>query len=210
MVKDHGQSILIPSPDYNSPMLLATVAIPLDGLKFLLLLVVGGGLLALGRWSSRLGGTKGTDSPANLPTPDPQELLPSRGSGSRLWPPSAEEVAASLPFDPSLGRIRIRKLFFDKTDVSPGPDDPEVFADDLHIELYDPDSGHAWWQSYFVATPLGLSKILREKHWRYLHAPDILVLPRYDLEEIRRAVVSRIVAENELFKGKDQAGEESL
>jgi hypothetical protein len=29
-------------------------------------------------------------------------------------------VAASLPYDPLLGRIRIKKLFFDKTDPSPG------------------------------------------------------------------------------------------
>jgi hypothetical protein len=127
-----------------------------------------------------------------------------------VWPPSAEEVAASLPFDPALGRIQIRKLFFDKADVTPGPADPAVFADDLHIELYDPDSGHSWWQNYFIATPGGLANILREKHWRYLHAPDILVLPRYDLEEIRRAVVNRIVAENDLFSDRKRQEEESL
>jgi hypothetical protein len=80
----------------------------------------------------------------------------------------------------------------------------------LLLELYDPDSDHAWWQSYFVATPQGLSKILREKSWRYLHAAEILVFPRYDLEEIRRAVVTRIVADNEYFKGTEKADEESM
>jgi hypothetical protein len=55
-----------------------------------------------------------------------------------------------------------------------------------------------------------LAKLLREKSWRYLHAPEILVFPRYNLEEIRRAVVSRISTENEIFKGKEQPGEESL
>ena len=127
-----------------------------------------------------------------------------------MWPPSAEDVAASLPYDPSLGRIQIKKFFFDKSDVFPGPSDPEVFADDLHIELYDPDSGHYWWQSYFVATPQGLAGILREKYWRYLHAPQILVFPRYDLEEIRRAVVTRIRTEHDYFKGKENEEEESL
>ena len=195
---------------YNLSMLFATVAVRLDGLKLLLLVVVGGGLMVLGRWSSRLGGNRSGDSPADVPTPDAQDLTPDKGSSPRVWPPSAEEVAASLPFDPELGNLRIRKFFFKKTDVAPGPDDPEAFADELNVELYDPDSNHAWWQSFFVATPQGLAKKLREKSWRYLYAPEILVLPRYNLEEIRRAVVSRIMADHEYFKGKRQEEEESL
>jgi hypothetical protein len=186
-------------------MLVATAASQ-DAVKLLLLVVVGGGLLALGRWSSRLAGTGSRDSSANLPTPDLQGLIPDGPSSSKLWPPSAEEVAASLPFDPLLGKLQIRKFFFDKTDVSPGPENPEVFAEELHIELYNPDSGHSWWQSYFIATPQGLTKILRERHWRYLHAPEVLVFPRYDLEEIRRAVVSRLAAEQSFghTEGKEE------
>ena len=181
-----------------------------DPLKLLLLIVFGGGLLALGRFSSRLGATARRDSPLDVPTPDVAGLLPLGASGASAWSPSAEEVAASLPYDPTLGNLRIRKLYFDRADAIPGPDDPEVFADELHIELYDPESGHAWWQSYFVATPQGLAKLLHKKSWRYLHAPQILVLPRYNLEEIRRAVVSRIVADHDYFKGQQQEGEESL
>src|SRR6476646_2301220 len=171
-----------------------------DALKLLLLVAVGGGLLALARWGSRLGVARSLDRLPDAPTPDLAELSPGGGSSPKVWPPSAEEVAASLPFDPALGNIRIRKFFFKKADAIPGPEDPEVFADELNVELYDPNSGHAWWQSYFVATPQGLAKLLREKSWRYLHAPEILVFPRYNLEEIRRAVVSRIRAENEFFK----------
>ena len=104
----------------------------------------------------------------------------------------------------------MQKFFFEKVDAIPGPADPAVFADELHIELYDSDSGHTWWQSYFVATPPGLTAILREKSWRYLHAPQILVLPRYDLEEIRRAVVSRIMADHDFFKDKQDSEEDSL
>jgi hypothetical protein len=193
------------------PMQVAALFVAKDILKLLLLIVVGGGLLLLGRWSSTLGGRRTGDFATDEPTPDVKDLLPGGKSSEKVWPPSAEEVAASLPYDPSLGRLRIRKFFFKKTDVSPGPDDPEVFADELNLELYDPDSNHAWWQSFFVATPMGLAKILREKSWRYLHAPQILVFPRYDLEEIRRAVVSRIMADHEYFKGKEEEGkEESL
>ena len=189
-------------------MLVAIWASSDDALKLILLVVFGGGLLLLGRWSSKLGGTRPYDVPADLPTPDVAELLP--GTSPRVWPASAEDVAASLPFDPALGSIRIRKLYFTKADVIPGPEDPEIFADELNLELYDPESDHAWWQSYFVATPQGLAKLLREKSWRYLHAPEILVFPRYNLEEIRRAVVTRIVADHEYFKGKEQKEEESL
>jgi hypothetical protein len=181
-----------------------------DALKLLLLIAVGGVLLALARWGSRLGTASTGDPLRDAPTPDPAELLPGGESNPKVWPPSAEEVAASLPFDPALGNLRIRKFYFKKADAIAGPDNPEVFADELNIELYDPDSGHAWWQSYFVATPQGLAALLREKSWRYLHAPEILVFPRYNLEEIRRAVVSRIVADHEYFKGNEQLDEESL
>jgi len=181
-----------------------------DPLKLLLLIVFGGGLLAFGRWSSRLGGSTRQDSALDIPTPDVEGLLPPGASGAKAWSPSAEEVAASLPYDPALGNLRIRKVYFNKADAIPGPDDPEVFADELHVELYDPESGHAWWQSYFVATPQGLATLLREKSWRYLHAPQILVFPRYNLEEIRRAVVSRVIADHDYFQGTEQEGEESL
>ena len=190
-------------------MLAAISAASEDALK-LLLVAVGGGLLAPGRWGSRLGVSSSVDYRPDAPARDPAELSSGAGSSLKLWPPSAEEVVASLPFDPELRNIRIRKFYFKKADAIPGPDDPEVFADELNIELYDPDSGHAWWQSFFVATPQGLAKLLREKSWRYLHAPDILVFPRYNLEEIRRAVVSRIIADHEYFRGKEQAEEESL
>jgi hypothetical protein len=191
-------------------MLAAIFAASEDVLKLLLLIAAGGGLLALGRWGSRLGAARSRDFLADAPSPDAVELSPGGGPSPKVWPPSAEEVAASLPFDPALGNLRIRKFYFKKADALPGPDDPEVFTDELNIELYDPDSGHAWWQSYFVATPQGLGKLLREKSWRYLHAPEILVFPRYNLEEIRRAVVSRIVADHDYFKGKVNEDEESL
>jgi hypothetical protein len=179
-------------------------------LKLLVLLAVGGGLLLLGRWSSRLSVPRDGAPPADTPTPDAAELQEERKSTPKIWPPTAEELAAQLTRDPELGRIQIKKFFFKKVDAIPGPDDPDVFADELLIELHDPDSDHYWWQSYFVATPLGLQQILREKSWRYLHAPQILVLPKYDLEEIRRAAVSRIMADHDYFKDKEQPEEESL
>ena len=178
-----------------------------DALRLLVLVAIGGGLLALGRWSSRLGGNSGPDSPPNAPSPDAKELQPD-DSAPQTWPPGAEEIAASFPFDPLLGRIQIKKFFFKKVDAIPGPVDVDAFGDELYIQLYDPDTDHGWWQSYFVATPEGLSRILRERSWKCLYAPEMLVVPRYDLEEIRRAVVVRIMADHEFFKDKKQEAEE--
>jgi hypothetical protein len=181
-----------------------------DALRLLLLVAIGGGLLALGRWSSRLGGISRPDSPPDAPCPDARELQPGHEPEPQVWPPGAEEIAASFPFDPLLGKIQIKKFFFEKVDAIPGPDDPDAFADELHVQLYDPDTDHGWWQSYFVATPQGLARILREKSWRYLYGPEMLVLPRYDLEEIRRAVVTRIMADHEFFRDKKEPEEEAL
>lgn len=190
-------------------MLLASAISPDDVVKILIFVLVCIGLLGLGRWSSRLGSDRYEDAGSEVRISNSQPLGQQEES-PRVWAPGAEEVAGSFPFDPILGKIRIKKFFFQKVDAIPGPDDPNVFADELHVELYDPDSGHWWWQSYFVATPQGLAQILREKSWKYLHAPQILVVPRYDLEEIRRAVVSRIMADHEYFKDKEQPEEESL
>jgi len=193
-------------------LLLATATAE-QGLKLLILVAAVIGLFWLGRWSSRLGTASPPDSgyPEHIPAPETTTAKEDERQPSPFVPnpfaPGADEIAASFPYDPSLGKIRMKKFFFEKIDALSGPPDPDVFADELHVELYDPDSGSAWWQSCFVATPKGLSQVLRDKAWKYLHATEILVLPRYDLEEIRRAVVSRIVADHEFFKPKLESEE---
>jgi len=195
-------------------MNLALVVAPIsaeDIVKLLLLTLVGIGLLGLGRWSSRLGGNSLGDCRTDAPIPRVDEPFKDENEvGPRIWGPGADEIAASFHSDPSLGKIRLTKFFFERVDAIPGPTDPNIFAEELHVQLYDPDSGNYWWQSYFVATPQGLAQILRDKSWKYLYTAEILVLPQYDLEEIRRAVVTRVVTDNEFFKGKQEPQEESL
>lgn len=185
-----------------------------EGLKFLILAAAAIGLLWLGRWSSRLGAASPPDDrysediPALVTnTVTPEEETRPDAVAPNPFAPGADEIAASFPYDPSLEKIRMKKFFFEKIDALSGPPDPDTFADELHVQLYDPDSDHGWWQSYLVATPQGLSNILRDKAWKYLYAPEILVLPRYDLEEIRRAVVSRVLIDSEFFKAKREPEE---
>jgi len=185
------------------PVLLVS---PDDSMKMLFVLIIAGVFVLLARLASRSSSNSSPgESISDSDQPSEQPDL--------TWGPSAEEVAAPFPADPLLGKIRIQKFYFAQTEASPGPTDPEVFADELFVELHDPDTGHDWWQSYFVVTPKGLANLLAEKHWKYVHAPEMLGVPRYDLEEIRRAVVSRVVAEHEYYKGlkeKEQVEEESL
>lgn len=108
------------------------------------------------------------------------------------------------------GRSAGRSFSSSKWTPSPGPADRNVFADQPRIELYDPDSGNGRWQSYFEATPLGLAAILREKSWKYRYAAETLGLPRYDLEQIRRADLTPVMASHEFFKDQPQPEQESF
>jgi hypothetical protein len=172
-----------------------------NGPKLLLLVLSAAGLYAFARWASSLRGQDQSYTAGDRDGPNPHNQAP-----IALDP---QEVVASFPADPELGKLRITKFFFRKLDAIPSPPDPWNFADELTVEVYDPDSDHRWWQSYFVATPQGLAQTLRDKSWKYLYAAEMLVVPKYDLEEIRRAVVSRIVEANEYFKPAESK-EESL
>jgi hypothetical protein len=170
-----------------------------NGPKLLLLVLSAAGLYAVARWASSLRAQDQNYTAGNREGRGPHEQSPIAVD--------PQEVVASFPIDPDLGKIQITKFFFKKLDAIPGPPDPGTFADELTVEIYDPDSDHKWLQSYFVASPQGLSEILRDKSWKYLYATEMLVLPKYDLEEIRRAVVSRIVESNEYFRSADSKEE---
>ena len=96
------------------------------------------------------------------------------------------------PVSDDLGRVRVVRLNFEHFDAVPGPPDPECFADELILELYDSVSDFRWTVSYVIATPRGISKRMDDEDWNFLYATEIFLLRRYDLELIRRAVYGRI------------------
>ena len=151
------------------------------------------------------------DFPARTPTPDTSLTVPQHGpTVPHRWAWQPQDVSAFFPYDPSLGQLRITKFYFEKSDAVMFPQNRSAFADELHLELYDPESEHTWSQSYFVATPEGLANLLRERSWKFLFAPQILVFPHYDWEDIRRAVVSRIKADHDFLNNSEDTGDESL
>jgi len=194
------------------PALLLAIAFvtSVNSLKLLLIILFAAGLLALGRWSSKIAATS-QDFPAHTPTPDASLTVPQHGpTVPHRWAWQPQDVSAFFPYDPSLGKFRITKFYFEKSDAVMFPQNRSAFADELHLELYDPGSEHTWSQSYFVATPEGLANLLRERSWKFLFAPQILVFPHYDWEDIRRAVVSRIKADHDFFNNSEDTGDESL
>jgi hypothetical protein len=104
----------------------------------------------------------------------------------------ALKEAEQAPVSDELGRVRVTQFNFEHFDAIPGPPDPECFADELILELYDSVSDFRWTVTYVVATPAGIRKRMDEETWNFLYATEIFIVRRYDLGTIRRAVYGRI------------------
>lgn len=96
------------------------------------------------------------------------------------------------PVSDDLGRVRVVQFNFEHFDAVPGPPDPECFADELILELYDSVSDFRWTASYVIATPKGISKRMDDEDWNFLYATEIFIVRTYNLELIRRAVYGRL------------------
>jgi hypothetical protein len=121
-------------------------------------------------------------TPTYEPTPGNEaELRPSGGFRGEQAPKAKD-----------LGDIRVAQFNFSQFDAVPGPPDPESFADELLIELYDARTEHRWQTSFVVATPAGIDKLMDEQRWAFFYASEIFVVHKYDLTLIREAVYGRI------------------
>jgi len=104
----------------------------------------------------------------------------------------AEKALNTAPVADDLGRVRVMQFNFAHFDAFPGPPDPECFADELILELYEPTTDFRWTVTYVVATPPGIRKFMDDEQWTFFYATEIFIVRRYDLEAIRRAVYGRI------------------
>jgi hypothetical protein len=109
-----------------------------------------------------------------------------------LIPRSFDDKARNAPISNDLGRVQVARFNFAHFDALPGPLDPECFADELILELYDSVSDFRWTATYVVATPAGIRKLMDEERWNFFYATEIFVVRRYDLQIIREAVYGRI------------------
>ena len=107
-------------------------------------------------------------------------------------PPLDTANLGTAPVASGLGRVSVTQFNFVHFDAEPGPPDPESFADELVLELYDSASDFRWTMTYVVATPSGIQKLMDDERWKFFYASEIFVVKRYDLPTIREAVYGRV------------------
>jgi len=135
-------------------------------------------------------------SPEKQDSPVTYDAIPSQNSS--LWthhyggPGPANADLGIAPVASSLGRVSVTQFNFAHFDAVPGPLDPENFADELILELYDSVSDFRWTTTYVVATPPGIRKLMDDERWSFFYATEIFIVRRYDLPTIREAVFGRI------------------
>jgi len=173
-----------------------------DALK---LLGIVGAMVALYIVARRLGGgDEAIPPPSETPVPiesqRSQTLMAPHAEGAEAEDPDQPEYEAEQSPEPEKSQprnIRITNWNFEHFDIATGPPDPDSFADDLWMELYDSSSGHAWKQTRFVATPAGLTEMLRKEKWSSMLIPQALVMSRYDVKELRAAILDDLGAMEE-------------
>ncbi len=170
------------------------------------LLVIVGAMVALYVLAKRLGGG---DEPVPPPT-DTQSSAPFSNSDTDPVEPhesqdiendpdqhDLEEQPIAEDEDVQPRNIQITDWNFASFEIATGPPDRNCFADELSLNLYDKSSGHAWDQTYFVATPSGIEKMLRESKASFMFLAQVLVMNRYDVNRLRKAVLDDLGAMEE-------------
>jgi len=177
------------------------VASTFDQSDWLKLLGIAGAMVALYVVAKRLGGGDEAIPPASemqvpIEPEAPTMEVPDGGYPEVEDPGKVDyepEIEPALE-KPQPRNIRIINWNFEHFDISTGPPDPDSFADDLWLELYDSSTGHAWKQIRFVATAAGLENMLRKEKLSSMAIPQTIVVARYDLKEIRAAILDDLGA----------------
>ncbi|MGZ4814612.1 MAG: hypothetical protein ACXVZV_04350 [Terriglobales bacterium] len=169
-----------------------------EGLKIVLLAGAFAGIYGLSRWASRLNESKPGIAPPPHPEPFREPVQPPRQSPKIVPIDRFPQFHSSQPVDErELLPIRIVQMYFSQFDFDPGPPDPNSFADELFVKLYNADSGYDWRVSYLVATPDGLKEMLQRENWDYAFADSVFFVRRYDPKVIRQAVVEHLLSTTE-------------
>jgi hypothetical protein len=182
------------------------IALAFDQSDWLKLLGIAGATVALYLVAKRLGG--GSES---HPSP-PDTSSSTQISASQTDPVEPEEIPefeeqnsdeagdeerAASGDDLQPHNIQIADWSFAAFEIGAGPPDGNCFADELLLALYDKSSGHTWKQSYFVATPAGLRKMLQDNKSNFMFLPKVLIMNRYDAQELRTAVLEDLAVVEE-------------
>ena len=160
---------------------------------FIVLVVIGALIFYIGRRSSEVA------PPAHDPDPPPEPVLPYDEWFDRTPAKEPAVVGKELPFPfeseleqlYSAGTLKADLLnyYFKTIDLVEGPADPYNFLDEFSCEFENRDDNHKWTATYTVATPQGISTLIAKENYRYVLGDGMIIVPRYDLPSILRAVV---------------------
>ena len=100
-------------------------------------------------------------------------------------------VELEAQYGPRFFRPIVLNYWFAETDLVAGPADPQNFCDEFFIELEHPHDNYRWRDSYVIATPAGISAAMASDGDSARWADGTLIVPRYDLAVIMRAVMER-------------------
>lgn len=131
-------------------------------------------------------------------TPPPQ---PSADSWTSY--PSSNEapvIGSELPFpvklppvernpDGRYNRPKVLNYYFSNLDLRKGPENPISFCDQLFIQFESPETGASWTSEYIIATPFGLQDLLDQTGQNLVFDGTIIVVPRWNMAEILKAVL---------------------
>jgi FlaG/FlaF family flagellin (archaellin) len=110
--------------------------------------------------------------------------------------------------DGAAASVSIKSFNFRTFDADTGPPDRNCFYDELLLELYDANTGRVWLTSYYVATPAGLAKFLKDQNWQAMFAESHIVVPSYDRASLVDAVLRQLNSAWEVSQ-KSEAGDRS-
>ena len=162
-------------------------------LAFIILIAIGALIFYLGRSTSE-GPAPNADHA--LPPPEPEVPY-----GEFEEPPAKRPAIVGkelpFPFESELEQLYnagtfkadLLNYYFKQIDLVDGPPDPYNFLDEFSAEFENRDDGHKWTSTYTIATPQGLSNLLAKENYRYVLGDGMIIVPRYDLAAILRAVI---------------------
>ena len=173
-----------------------------DQSDWLKLLGIAGAAVALYLVAKRLGGgdesyppptdnatsTQLSTSQTEPPVPEESHDFEEQNSDG----PDDEEPPEEGDLQPH--NVQIADWSFATFEVATGPPDGNCFAEELWVDLHDESSGHNWKETYFVANPAGLQKMLQENKSKFMFLPKVLIMDPYDVKKLRAAVLEDLAA----------------
>lgn len=99
-------------------------------------------------------------------------------------PHTIEGDPASVGSPVGESSYEITRYYFAETNADEGPDDPDVFYDELFIDLVNTNTGDKFQNRMFVCTPRGLTEEMIKEQWDSVVGTELLIVRRYNIEHI--------------------------